>query len=224
MRQTLRNFPPRMVSRKWMRQLSFGATLPSAAAQPPSAITVCALPSSDLHTRPVDSPWLPHSIAARSPAPPAPITTTSCSKVWMSDRSAMCSTPRAEVVDVAHRHHTHVEVGEAHPDHAEPGEQHVAGVEPGHPFPDPVAGARRVIAGEAVELAADQVAERMTAEDVGGEQNRVEQEHDGADADAELPVAPERHVGVVGQDHDEPDRDVHRVAMQGLKDQQPGLA
>jgi hypothetical protein len=48
-----------------------------AAAQPPSAITVCALPNSDLEMMAVRLPWLRASIAARSPAPPAPITTTS---------------------------------------------------------------------------------------------------------------------------------------------------
>ena len=37
-----------MVSRKWTIQLSFGLTLPIAAAAPPSAITVWALPNSDL--------------------------------------------------------------------------------------------------------------------------------------------------------------------------------
>ena len=50
MRQLLSNLPPRIVSRKWTCQLSSGQTLPSAAAMPPSAITVCALPSSDLQT------------------------------------------------------------------------------------------------------------------------------------------------------------------------------
>ena len=44
---------------------------------PPSAITVWALPNSDLHTIAVRSPALRASMAARSPAPPAPITTTS---------------------------------------------------------------------------------------------------------------------------------------------------
>ena len=44
---------------------------------PPSAITVCALPSSDLHTIAVRAPESWAAIAARSPAPPAPITTTS---------------------------------------------------------------------------------------------------------------------------------------------------
>ena len=54
MRQLLSILPPRMVSRKWTCQLSSGHTLPRAAAMPPSAMTVCALPSSDLQTRPTE--------------------------------------------------------------------------------------------------------------------------------------------------------------------------
>ena len=69
--------PPRMVSRKWTCQLSLLLTLPMEAAMPPSAITVWALPNSDLQTMAVRSPRLRASIAARSPAPPAPMTTTS---------------------------------------------------------------------------------------------------------------------------------------------------
>src|SRR5947207_1559663 len=57
------------------------STFASAAAIPPSAITVCALPNKDLHTSPTRTPATEASIAARSPAPPAPITKTSCSKV-----------------------------------------------------------------------------------------------------------------------------------------------
>ena len=48
-----------------------------AAAMPPSAMTVCALPSSDLQIRPTETPAFAASIAARSPAPPAPMTRTS---------------------------------------------------------------------------------------------------------------------------------------------------
>src|SRR5947208_31951 len=51
---------------------------------PPSAMTVCAFPKSDLQTRPTDTPAADASIAARSPAPPAPITMTSCSWTWYS--------------------------------------------------------------------------------------------------------------------------------------------
>ena len=81
MRQLLRYWPPRIVSAKCTRQLSRSSTLPIAAAMPPSAITVCALPSSDLQTRPTLTPCAAASIAARKPAPPAPMTSTSCSIV-----------------------------------------------------------------------------------------------------------------------------------------------
>ena len=76
-RQLFRNLPPRIVSRKWTCQLSLGLTLPMEAAQPPSAITVCALPNSDLEMIAVFLPAWRASIAARRPEPPAPITTTS---------------------------------------------------------------------------------------------------------------------------------------------------
>src|SRR4051794_3486875 len=66
-----------MVSRKWTCQLSSGHRFPSAAAAPPSAITVCALPSSDLQTTATLAPASCAAIAARSPEPPAPITITS---------------------------------------------------------------------------------------------------------------------------------------------------
>ena len=82
MRQLLRYWPPRIVSAKWTFQLSRSSTWAIAAAMPPSAMTVCALPSSDLQTRPTDAPAADASIAARSPAPPAPMTRTSCSWVW----------------------------------------------------------------------------------------------------------------------------------------------
>src|SRR5215831_9715064 len=73
-----------MVSAKCTLQLSRSSTLASAAAIPPSAITVCALPRSDLQTSPTRTPADEASIAARNPAPPAPITRTSYSKVSYS--------------------------------------------------------------------------------------------------------------------------------------------
>src|SRR5204862_7116361 len=76
-----------MVSAKCTFQLSRSSTLASAAAIPPSAITVCALPRSDLQTRPTETPAADASIAARNPAPPAPMTMTSCS--WVSYLSAI---------------------------------------------------------------------------------------------------------------------------------------
>ena len=77
MRQLLRNLPPRMVSRKWTSQLSCGFALPIDAAIPPSAMTVWALPNSDFEMIATRLPRSRASIAARSPAPPAPMTRTS---------------------------------------------------------------------------------------------------------------------------------------------------
>ena len=80
MRQLLTYCPPRIVSAKWTFQLSRSSTLPSAAAMPPSAMTVCALPRSDLQTSPTETPGAAAaSMAARRPAPPAPMTSTSYS-------------------------------------------------------------------------------------------------------------------------------------------------
>ena len=79
MRQLLSILPPRMVSRKWTCQLSSFHTLPMAAAMPPSAMTVWALPRSDLQMSAVFTPAALASMAARSPAPPAPMTRTSYS-------------------------------------------------------------------------------------------------------------------------------------------------
>src|SRR6266853_6063553 len=81
MRQLFSIFPPRTVSRKCGFQPSAESTLAIAAAIPPSAITVCALPNSDLLTTPTEAPCPSASIAARNPAPPAPTTSTSCSCV-----------------------------------------------------------------------------------------------------------------------------------------------
>ena len=70
-----------MVSAKWTSQLSGESTLPMAAAMPPSAITVWALPSRDLLTTSVEQPASAAAMAARSPVPPAPTTSTSQSRV-----------------------------------------------------------------------------------------------------------------------------------------------
>src|SRR6185369_5599081 len=72
------------VSEKWTFQLSRSSTLDSAAAMPPSAMTVCAFPSRHLQTMPTETPAADASIAARRPAPPEPMINTSCSNVWYS--------------------------------------------------------------------------------------------------------------------------------------------
>ncbi len=75
-RQSFKYCPPPHCICKCTFQLSRSSTFDNAAAIPPSAITVCALPSNDLHTKPTETPLAAASVAARRPAPPAPITST----------------------------------------------------------------------------------------------------------------------------------------------------
>src|ERR1044071_6908603 len=115
MRQLLRYCPPRIVSAKWTRQLSRSSTLPIAAAIPPSAMTVWALPSSDLQINPPVPPFPPASIAARSPAPPAPITNTSY------DFCSIGVSNKPDVVPYAHGTETHEDVAEGDREEADEG-------------------------------------------------------------------------------------------------------
>src|SRR3954453_11871310 len=139
MRQWLSIFPPRMVSRKCTRQLSSGQALPIAAAMPPSAMTVCALPSSDLQTTAVRAPCSRASIAARSPAPPAPTTTTS---YWCFSISIISSALRSEEAGIGEHaggQAVHVGVGERDAEQRDPGVDHVPGVQLRDHGPVPVA-------------------------------------------------------------------------------------
>src|SRR5579871_2161582 len=128
MRGLFRYCPPRIVSAKCTRQLSRSSTLPIAAAMPPSAITVCALPSSDFVTTPVFTPAAEASIAARNPAPPAPTTRTSYSYFWYS----AISLEEPYIVPDAHGAEPHVHVRESHPEQTHPREQHVTPVQRRH--------------------------------------------------------------------------------------------
>src|SRR6266487_1660226 len=123
MRQLFRYLPPKSVSWKCVCQLSRSSTFPSAAAMPPSAMTVCALPSSDLQTSAVRAPSAEASIAARNPAPPAPITITSCSCVSYPTLSA--TSEELRIVEDARRREAHVEIGETDADETDPRPLHV---------------------------------------------------------------------------------------------------
>src|SRR5258708_4786350 len=109
---------------------------------PPSAMTVWALPSSDLQTRPTDTPAADASIAARSPAPPAPITRTSNSCVSNSVmKTSSHSLKEPNVVPDPLGAEPDVDVGEADAEKRYPGPQRVPFVEPGDRTPGLVAGA-----------------------------------------------------------------------------------
>src|SRR3954451_2042374 len=116
-----------MVSPKCTIQLSREFTLPIAAAAPPSAMTVCALPNRDLEMIAVRLPASRASMAARSPAPPAPITTTSyeCRSIVVIGGS---SVEEAQVGDPAGGHGHDVRVGQHERAEGSPGQLHVLAV------------------------------------------------------------------------------------------------
>src|SRR5262249_31006310 len=154
-----------------------------------SAITVCALPSSDLQTTPTFTPEAAASMAARSPAPPAPITSTSYEYVEYS-----ATLEDSPIGPDAHRAEANVDIGEAHGAEARPGPFFVVPVETTHAIVKLVPhGMFR----DLVEGAANQVAEGVAAEHIAADQNHVDGQNDRAQSDAEMSVEPERLPYVV---------------------------
>src|ERR1700743_1964955 len=142
MRQLFRNFPPRMASRKCTCQLSLELALPIEAAQPPSAITVCALPNNDLQITATRRPCCRASIAARRPEPPAPITSTSyaCRSTSVIDSQSLSrASEDPHVRDPPGGHQPDVQVGQRDPHQRRPGQLHVVAVEEGNLLPELVA-------------------------------------------------------------------------------------
>src|SRR5206468_9713210 len=89
----------------------------------------------------------------------------------------------AQIMPHAHRTKPDVEIGEGDPEQTDPRPEHVSAIEAAH-------AAVRLLTerrlGKLIDAAADQVPQGMTAEGVTSEQNHVQGQHDGSDADAEL--------------------------------------
>src|SRR6266511_2467805 len=163
-------------------------------------MTVWALPSRDLQTIAVLAPRADASIAARRPAPPAPMTTTSYSWICCSDISNNLSLGLAN----------------------EPGEEHVAGVQRGGPAPQPEAHRRL---GEAVDVPAAQVPAGVARQRVQPQEHRVDHQHQRAQAHAPAVTEVEALDAVPQQDDRERQRQVEEVAVDVLEDQRElGLA
>src|SRR6476620_1777564 len=100
-----------------------------AAATPPSAITVWALPSSDLQTSPTSAPASLAAIAARRPAPPAPMTRTSWGRTCGLIGAERTIRSRLEVDrrvgDDPHRQQADIQIGKRDGDQARPRPAHV---------------------------------------------------------------------------------------------------
>src|SRR5829696_7569292 len=190
-----------------------------AAAMPPSAMTVWALPSSDLQTRAVRAPRSWASMAARRPAPPAPMTTTSNS--WVSC-SVMGLEHQPRVADHAGRDQPDVQVGQGHEDQADPGQEHVAGAEGRHLAPHPVADRGL---GEAVEPAPAKVPAGVARQRVEGQEHGIDEQDHGPEADPPAVGEVEGAQRVPGQDDRERQGQVEEVAVDVLQDQgEAGLA
>src|SRR6476469_5962370 len=215
--------PPTIVSRKCVCQLSRSSTWRRAAATPPSAMTVWALPRSDLQTSPTLAPASAASIAARRPAPPAPTTRTS----WgcRSSRSIIGSRSEADrrVGEDPEGEHPDVDVGEGDRQQARPGPRHVVPVARGDPLPERVPRLAPPRAREAVELAADDVPQRVARERIAAQQRDVEAQDEHAQPDPDAAARREDRLDRVDPQEDQRDeREVQEVAVEVLEDEREG--
>src|SRR4051794_10581456 len=75
---------------------------------------------------------------------------------------------------------------------------------------------------ELIKEAADQVTERVASEEVAAEEDHVDQQDEGAYADAEAVWKPEGLPDIVSQQAPEDDGYIHKVAMDVLEDEREG--
>src|SRR5579871_426546 len=119
----------------------------------------------------------------------------------------------------AHGAHPYIEIGEADGEEAEPGPHHVAAVEAAHAI---VRGSADGALGHAVEHAADQVAERVASEGVAAQQDHVDEKNYRTEAYAEVTIEPHREPNIVGEQDQEEDGEIQKIAMDVLNDEREG--
>src|SRR5262249_18278398 len=103
-------------------------------------MTVCALPSRDLQISAVLAPWADASIAARSPAPPAPMMSTSYSCVsYLLSRVIVLEQNQPWIDDDSSRDEAHVEVRQRYPKQTDPREPGVEFIQAIREEPQPKA-------------------------------------------------------------------------------------
>jgi len=122
-------------------------------------------------------------------------------------------------MDGAARDHAEVEISKANRDETAPGKEHVALVQKADPAPSGVARASEGRAGEAVEFASREVAERVARKGVKREQGNVQGQNESADTDAEVAVEIEGYDGVVPEEQDEDDRNIEEIAVKILENE-----
>src|SRR5215831_16560990 len=154
--------------------------LPMAAAAPPSAITVWALPNRDLEMMAVRLPASRASIAARRPAPPAPITTTSKRCRSMFSVIVRPSVDEPQVGEPAGGDGEDVYVDQREGAERDPGQFLVTSVQSGHERPRAVPDG---VPGEVLEPPTDDVPARVAGHRIGPQQHDVEQHDQVAEAE-----------------------------------------
>ena len=128
-------------------------------------------------------------------------------------------------MDCAARNQPNVQVCETDGEQTQPRKQHVTFVEKSKPLPRPVPRTAEGDTRKAVDPAAREVPERVTRDRVKREQNDIDEQDHGSNADAEPPVEPERVKRVVPENDQEYEREVEKVTMQVLQNQwKRGLA
>src|SRR5439155_23727568 len=132
----------------------------------------------------------------------------------------------SDVMPHARRAEADVKIGEHDGAEAAPGPEHVAAIEATGAEVSllPQRGARRL-----VHEPANQMAQRMAAKSIAGQENDVHCQNDGAEAEAEVFFAcggigePEGLPYVVTEKADEQDCQVEKVAMDVLQDEREGF-
>ena len=116
------------------------------------------------------------SMAARRPAPPAPMTITS--KSWVS--MSVIASEQLRIGEDTRSHEPHVEIGQRHEDQTGPGDLHVTGVQRGEVLPDAGANLDALRSGS---RSRHKGGGNVARERVAPQQYRVHREHKGSDAD-----------------------------------------
>src|SRR5262249_37712771 len=121
----------------------------------------------------------------------------------------------------AHRAQAHIKIRETHPEQTDPGPQHVPAIQATHTLVTARASWRFR---ELVQKSADQVTQRVTTASIAAEEDDIGCQHERAHAYAKRSLArgvgePKRLPRVVGEDHDESQGEIKKIAMDILNDQ-----
>src|SRR5262249_12637574 len=183
----------------------------------PSRCVLCQVTTCRL-LRPIRRPLRPPLLRATRPPPPR-------SPARRAQKSGIPPSKNSPVGNYSHRTQADVEVGERYEEEAWPRPAHVAPIKAANAAVDLLSNRRL---GQSVEISANQVPQRMATKRVARDQDHINGEDQGSDADSkDLPARsrigkPHRVPNIVREDADEDQRQVEEIAMDILNDQREG--